>query len=279
MRVIDIVNAPWALEPRAHDQLLAIYGAYLRGEKIDVKAIEAQIGRPLENEKQAGYETIAGVAVIPVHGVLAKKMNLFSQISGGASTQLIARDIRAAQEDPRVHAILLDIDSPGGAVDGTQALADVIYGYRAGGKAIDAWADGQMTSAAYWIGSAARRVHISGDTTVTGSIGVATKHVDVSKANEKYGQVHTDIFAGKYKRVATENAPLSEEGRAALQEMVDAIYTVFVDGVARNRGTDAETVIKNMADGRLFVGKAAIKAGLVDGVSTFQAAIEGLLKG
>jgi signal peptide peptidase SppA len=276
MRVIDIVNAPWALEPRKHEQLVAIYTAYVRGDKINIPEIEAQLGKPLKNEPQ-GYDIVNGVAVVPVQGMIAKRMNLFSQISGGASTQLISRDIMQAQADPRVHAILLDIDSPGGAVDGTQALADQIYAARENGKPIVAWADGMMTSGAYWIGSAASKVYISGDTTITGSIGVATKHVDVSKANEKYGEVHTDIYAGKYKRIASENKPLSPEGQAALQEMVDAIYTVFVDSVARYRGTDAATVIKNMADGRLFVGKAAIQAGLVDGVATFDAVIASLL--
>ncbi len=273
MRVIDIVNAPWALEPRTHDQLIAIYAAYLRGEKIDLQAIEAQLGRPLANEQKATYDIHGGVAVIPVHGVMGKKMNLFSQISGGASTQLIGNQIRAAQNDPRVHGILLDIDSPGGAVDGTQALADLIHSYRGAGKNIVAWADGSMTSGAYWVGSAASKVLISGDTTITGSIGVATKHVDVSRANEKYGEVHTDIYAGRYKRIATENAPLSDEGRAALQAIVDQIYSVFVDSVARNRGATAEAVLQNMADGRLFVGRAAIAAGLVDGVATFDQAL------
>ena len=277
MRVIDIVNAPWVLEPRKHDQLVAIYGAYVRGEKIDLAALEAQLGKPLASEKQ-GYDIVAGVAVVPVQGVIAKKMNLFSQISGGASTQLIARDLRQAAADPRVHAILLDIDSPGGSVDGTQALADEVYAMRSGPKQIIAWADGMMTSGAYWIGSAASKSYISGDTVITGSIGVATQHVDVSKNNEKYGVTVTDVYAGKYKRIASENKPLSEEGLAAMQEMVDAIYKVFVDAVARNRGVDAETVLSNMADGRLFVGRAAIQAGLVDGVSTFDGAIESLLK-
>ncbi len=278
MRVIDIVNAPWALEPRKHQQLVAIYSAYLNGEKINLEAIEAQLGRPLQNEDQEGYDIVDGVAVVPVHGVIAKKMNLFSRISGGASTQLIARDLRQAQDDPRVHAIMLDIDSPGGTVDGTQSLADTVYAMRAGAKPIVAWADGTMASGAAWIGSAASKVYISGDTVITGSIGVAMQHVDVSKANERYGVTVTDIYAGKYKRVASENKPLSDEGRAALQEMVDAIYSVFVDSVARNRGTNTEAVLKNMADGRLFVGRAAIQAGLVDGVATFDAAIAGLLK-
>jgi signal peptide peptidase SppA len=276
-KVLDILNSPWAMEPRKHEQIVAIYSAYIRGDKIDIAAIEAQIGKPLQNEEQ-GYQIIDGVAVIPVQGVIAKRMNLFSRISGGVSTQLVSRDLHAALADSRVHAIMLDIDSPGGTVDGTQGLAAEAFAARAQ-KPIVAYADGMMTSGAYWIGSACEEVYISGDTVITGSIGVATQHADVSKANEKYGVTVTDIYAGKYKRIASENKPLSDEGRAAMQEIVDQLYSVFVNDVARNRGVDTDAVLKNMADGRLFVGRPAIQAGLVDGVSTFHALIAELVAG
>lgn len=276
-KVLDILNSPWALLPEKRQQMVAIYSAYIRGEKIDIAAIEAQLGKPLQNE-QPPYQIIDGVAVIPVQGVIAKRMNLFSRISGGASTELIGRDIRAALADQRVHAIVLDIDSPGGSVDGTQTLADQVFGAR-GQKPIVAFADGFMTSGAYWIGSSAEEIYLSGNTVITGSIGVATQHADYSRAYDKEGVTVTDIYAGKYKRIASDTKPLSDEGRATLQAIVDQIYTVFVDDVARNRGTDAESVLKNMADGRLFVGKAAIEAGLVDGVSTFDALIADLVAG
>jgi len=79
----------------------------------------------VSNDDQ-GYIIRLGVAVIPVSGVIGKKMNMFSQISGGVSMQSIARNIEAALSDPNVNFILLHIDSPGGTVDGTQTLADVI---------------------------------------------------------------------------------------------------------------------------------------------------------
>jgi len=277
MRILDVLNSPWAIVPAKLSEITEIYATHLRGEKIDVKALEAKLGQPLANE-QRDYEIIDGVAVIGVEGVLAKRMNLFSQISGGASTELIGRDLRAALADSRVHAILLNVDSPGGAVDGTQTLADAVYNAR-GVKPVVAFADGMMASAAYWIGSAAQEIYISGDTVMSGSIGVAMQHVDYSRYEEKVGIKTTDIYAGKYKRIASSSAPLSEEGRATLQTMVDQLYTVFVDNVARNRGTDTETVLKDMADGRLFVGRAAIDAGLVDGVSTFDALIADLVTG
>ena len=76
MRVIDVLNSPWAIVPDKLQEIQAIYATHLRGEKIDIKGIEAKLGQPLQNKEQ-GYEVIDGVAVIPVDGVVSKRMNLF----------------------------------------------------------------------------------------------------------------------------------------------------------------------------------------------------------
>jgi signal peptide peptidase SppA len=276
MKPLDILTAPWAIVPEKYNEIQEIYFTHLRGEKIDIKGIEARLGRKLENQEQ-GYENINGVGVVPINGVIAKKMNMFSEISGGASTQLVERDFRGAMNDTQVKAILLDIDSPGGAVDGTQDLANVIYEAR-GKKPICAFTDGIMASAAYWIGSAADKIFISGDTTQVGSIGVVASHVDISKAEESRGVKTTEIVAGKYKRIASRYSPLSEEGKATLQEMVDYLYRVFVEDVAKFRGTTEQRVL-GMADGKVFIGKQALRAGLVDGVSSLSNVIEKLSQG
>lgn len=275
MKLLDILTSPWAIVPEKYNEIREIYFTHLRGEKIDIKGIEARIGKRLENEEQ-GYQNMNGVGVIPMNGVIAKKMNLFSEISGGVSTQLIARDFREAMNDRKVKAILLDIDSPGGTVDGTQDLANLIYESR-GRKPIAAFTDGMMASAAYWIGSAADEIYISGDTTQVGSIGVVASHMDISKAEESRGIKTTEIVAGKYKRIASRYAPLSEEGMATLQEMVNYLYGVFVGDVAKFRGVSEEDALK-MADGKIFMGRQAKEIGLVDGVSTFSDLVDRLNK-
>ena len=175
-----------------------------------------------------------------------------------------------------MHSVILAIDSPGGEVDGVQALANDVFAARAGSKPIVAVADGVMASGAYWIGSAAEKLYITGDTTAVGSIGVIAKHTDLSKAQEMRGVKVTDITAGKYKAVASPNAPLSQEGRQSIQEIVDHIYSVFVDDVARNRAASSTAVLERMADGRLFLGKNAVQAGLVDGIATLEQVIADL---
>jgi signal peptide peptidase SppA len=278
MNILSVLNSPWAILPEKLLDIQAIYAAHLLGEKIDITAIEAKLGKPLNNNnKSLGYTIIDGVAVIPIDGVISKRMNLFTQISGGVSTQLLQSDFAAALEDPLAHSILLLIDSPGGSIDGLQQAADDIRAAR-GVKPVYAFADGLMASAAYWIGSAAEKVFSASDTTAVGSIGVIAKHTDYSKSQERDGLKVTDIYAGKYKAVGSPDAPLSDEGRAVLQSQVDHAYSVFVDAVAKNRGVPTRTVLDKMADGRIFIGKQAVEAGLVDGIASMPEVIAQLTK-
>lgn len=277
MNILDILHAPWAISPHKLGEIQAIYATHLRGDKIDIEAIEKRLGRPLDNSPK-GYEVRDGVALIALDGVLAKRANLFSQISGGTSTQLAGRDIRAAAADPDVKAIILAIDSPGGTVDGTQTLASEIAAAGAS-KPIVSWASGLMASAAYWAGSAAQGIYIADMTTQVGSIGVVAQHVDTSAADKAAGVTKTDVYAGKFKRIATGNAPLSEDGAAYLQAQVDYMYSLMVGDIAANLGVSVEQVLQDMADGRVFMGQQAIDAGLVDGVSTLDALVAKLSGG
>lgn len=275
--LLDIIHSPWACEPAVHAQVIDIYMRHARGELADLAAIQAQLGRPLARKEQ-GYELRNGVAVISVEGVIVKRMNMLTNVSGGASTELVGRDIESAVADPAAKAILLQIDSPGGAVEGVQELARVVRG-AAAKKPVTAVADSKMLSAAYWIGSAASEIYATSETTMVGSIGVVMKHLDVSKGEERIGIKTTEIFAGKYKRIASEHEPLSDEGRATLQGMVDYIYSVFVDDVARYRGVSASEVLNSMGDGRVFMGSQARAAGLIDGLATVDELVAHLASG
>jgi signal peptide peptidase SppA len=268
MKLIDIVNGFWAITPDMLDEIQSIYRAHVRGPKIDISAIEASLGRPLKNEKR-GYEVIDNVAILPIDGVVSKRMNLFAQISGGISTELLKRDFAQAMADPTVKGVIMAIDSPGGTVSGVAEVAKFIREAR-GTKPIYAWSDGQMCSGAIWFGSSADRVYISSGTVLTGSVGVLAKHVDVSQAEEKQGIKTTEITAGSYKRIASQYGPLTADGRADIQEKADLIYSEFINDIAANRGVSVDEVLTRMADGRVFVGRQAIEAGLVDGVATLE---------
>ena len=291
MNIPDLLHAPWAITEARLIQMQEIYMAHLHKKKPDFEAIEKALGKPLdrkanrrrllafdqelENAASANsnandsYQIVNGTAVIPIDGVISKHMTLFSRISGGTSHESFQSDFSAAMEDPLAHSILLLVESPGGEVDGTQASADMIYQAR-GVKPIAALADGEMASAAYWLGSAVDpgQLFMASDTTIMGSIGVITSHVDYSQRDAKQGIKVTQISAGKYKGIVSSHAPLSAEGEAMIQGLLDHAYSIFVNDVAQNRGVSPDQVVSKMAEGRVFMGQKAIDAGLADGKAT-----------
>jgi signal peptide peptidase SppA len=274
MNILDVLNGPWAIEPSRLLELQAIYASHFHGEAIDIAAVEKRLGRPLANE-QRSYEIIDGVAVLAIEGVLAKKMNMFSEISGGASYQKAQASLDAALADPAVHSIILSIDSPGGTVDGTELLANDIRAARST-KPIVTLAGGTIASAAYWVGSAASAVYIADSTTNVGSIGVVTSHTDISAQEAARGRKTTELTAGRYKRIASQYGELTDEGRDSIQGQLDYMYSLFVGAVAENLGVSVETVLNDMADGRVFIGQQAIDAGLVHGITTLDALVQKL---
>jgi signal peptide peptidase SppA len=272
LKILDILTSPWAIQPDKMQEIRNIYQTHLRGDKIDIKAINA--ASPAMNM----YGVKDGVAIISIDGVLTKTRSFFSSLFGGSSMRDIGNQIDMAMADTEVHDIILAIDSPGGTVDGTQELVAKIGSHRGNGKSIVAVGDGIMASAAYWIASAADKIYIANDTTSVGSIGVVATHVDVSEQDKQYGEKWTEITAGAYKRIASNHAPLTVEGREYIQSQVDHIYSVFVQSVAANRGKDSVEAILPAADGKIFIGQQAVEVGLVDGIQNISVTTNQLIK-
>ena len=233
MSILDILAAPWAILPG-----------------------------PVQ-----GYEVRDGVAVIAVRGVMAQRMNLMSEVSGGTSSELLVRDVKAATADPKIKGIILTMDTPGGAVAGTQLAAQAVMAAR-DVKPVVTLVEGLMASAGVWVGTAASKVYLSSAVDQVGSIGVVIEHIDRSKQLDTVGIKKTEVFAGKFKRIASENGPLTESGKATLQDTVDTIYSIFVGDIANQLGVSVEKVLADMADGRMFIGQQAIDAGLAHGFAS-----------
>jgi capsid assembly protease len=274
MRLADMLYGVWALLPDKLLEVQAIYEAHVRGDKADIQAIEARLGRPLANE-QRSYEIANGVAVLGLQGVISPKVNLMSQISGGTSAQLFARNVDAAGEDPNVKSLLIAADTPGGQVLGIPASREAVRRFGAR-KPVVTHTDGMLASAGIWIGGAANQVFMSDAMCMVGSIGVVYTHTDTSAAEARAGVKKTVITAGKFKRAEGSDGKLSEDGMATLQGRADYVYGIFVGDIAKDYGVSTETVLKHMADGRVFIGQQAIDAGLVDGVSTLDSLIEAM---
>ncbi|WP_374698717.1 S49 family peptidase [Wolbachia endosymbiont (group B) of Limnophora tigrina] len=201
--------------------------------------------------------------IIPIHGILTKKSETFDDIFGMTSYNQIEAQITQAIEDSDIETILLDIDSPGGEVNGVFDLADFIYSVR-GKKRIIAIANDDAYSAAYAIASSAEKVFVS-RTSGVGSIGVIASHIDQSGFNEKQGIKYTTIFAGSRKNDLNPHKPINSEGLESLREEIDRLYEMFVQLIARNRNLSIEAIKSTEAG--LYFGKNAVDNGLADGIT------------
>jgi signal peptide peptidase SppA len=218
------------------------------------------------------YELRGDVAILSINGPLTKRPSFWSFFFGGSSYQDVEQAMTTAIGDPNVKAIVLDVDSPGGVVNGVESIATKIFEAR-DEKPIVTFANGLMASAAYWIGSAAEVV-VGAKTSEVGSIGVLMTHVDYSQFERNIGIKTTYLSAGEYKTLGNDSEPLSDKAREVFQAELDKIYSVFVDTVADNRATTADDVRERMADGRVFVGTDAVDAGLIDEIGSLESAIE-----
>jgi signal peptide peptidase SppA len=247
-------DEPWAITSSALTTILDIAAR----QNAPPEAVAAKLGRELQNSYR--LEMRDGIAVLPVVGPLFRYANLFTQVSGASSYELLAKDFTQAVENPDVKAIVLNIDSPGGEVNGCAEFADMIHEAR-GVKPIIAYASGDAASGAYWIAAAADEIVVS-KTSALGSIGV----VGVYRGNKGEDAVEVVSSQSPYKRLD----PDTDDGRARLQKRIDAMADVFVDAVAKYRGVASSHVQNHYGSGDVFIGDAAVKQGLADRIGSFE---------
>jgi signal peptide peptidase SppA len=184
-------------------------------------------------------------------------------------------DIRSAVaqalQSEEVKTIMLHVSSGGGQVNGVEDLGSFL---KAAGriKPLTTYADGTMASAAYWLGSYGS--HISTNrTSMLGSLGVVLVLPNYSKAAEAAGIKYEIIRAGKYKQLGHPMEPFSDEARAEYQGQADGIYSVFMDVIGPNRKMTAAVADETIGQGRVFLGKQAVKNGLADAIMSYEQAV------
>lgn len=253
--IAAIMAAHWAITPDA----LAMINSIAERTNLSPEALEAVRGEKLKNAYAVTVRD--GIATIPVSGPMFRYASFFTRISGATAYEDVARDFGAAMDDPRVRGIVLSIDSPGGEVNGTAELSQMVYAAR-GKKPVVAYVSNLGASAAYWLASAADSVVIA-PTAILGSIGVAAT---VRKSDGKDRTFDVVSTQSPRKRLD----PEQDDGRAALLATLDALASVFVETVARNRGVSPATVLADFGQGGVFVGQAAIEAGLADSIGSYE---------
>ena len=244
-----------ALAMEAHDRMMA--GAFSDDEEDDD-----------DDEVPFNYSVQGDVGIIAIKGSLTNRDAWYNRYLGITSYADIRNALMYAAQDSGVKAIVLDIDSGGGAVSGVADAGNLIKLIDQSVKPIYSFTDGAMCSAAYWLGCSAREVYSSNVSTV-GSIGVIATHMEYSKALKDAGIGVTVVRAGEFKALANSVEPLSDKAKTQLQNQLNAAYGVFLEHVADCRKTTVNLCDANMAQGREFFGKEALAAGLVDGIETF----------
>ncbi len=260
MRAFDLAaSTPWAIEPTMLQTILEIADR----ETVDLEAIQQKLGRPLANTRRV--TTRDGVAIVPVSGPIFRYANVFTEISGATSNQVLATDLRAALDDPEIRAILMTGDTPGGMVNGTSEIAQLVHAAR-GVKPIWAYVE-HAHSAGYWILSAAERL-IGVDTAEVGNIGVVAA-MRRQTAEEKAQRLEIVSSRAPNKRLD----PESDAGKAQILALVDAAEDVMVAAIAKHRGVDVEKVTSDFGRGGSLSAAAALTAGMIDGLGTFEATL------
>jgi len=205
-------------------------------------------------------------AVVPVSGVLMKTVPSIFRFFGVEATGYdeIRQMIGQAAGSKAVETIRLQIDSPGGQVDGLADAADAIMAARRD-KTVAATVEDLCASAAYWLASQAETID-AGRNTEVGSIGVYTVYADFSKMADDEGIKVIVIRSGEHKGMGVAGAEITDEQIAAVQEVIDAMAENFISAVAAGRGMQADE-IRELATGRLWIAEAARELGLIDAVT------------
>jgi len=214
------------------------------------------------------HEIKDGVAMVSIQGPLITGSAGFMRLFGITGYDDIAEAVLASATSKDAKAIVLNINSGGGSVNGCDECSEFISSIGRL-KPVVTYAGGSMASAAYWLGSSAQKRYAS-RTSVVGSLGVITTHLDRSKQLEKDGIKATVIRVGQYKALFNPLEPLTEEAKAQAFDMMSAVNDIFEERVAVNLGTTKARVHDKMGQGREFVGAQAQTIGLVDGIATLQ---------
>jgi ClpP class serine protease len=218
--------------------------AWADADKIEVKA-ESFVLDDKEDEFDGIYSVENGVANIEIRGELSnEELSPLERLFGfrGVRYAAIREALTAAEVDPAVQEIRLNIDSPGGTVAGVDATWQAIYRTK---KPVVAYVDGLLASAAYWLASAADKIIARNVTDSIGSIGIVVRAVDSDGMFEKDG--------AKFYNFTSSNAPAksikSGEWAVSVQNQIDALERIFIARIAKGRKLSEEYVRENFGNG------------------------------
>lgn len=208
-----------------------------------------------------------GVAHVRVDGPLAQRA-WSCWMFGGDGYDAIESRVRAALDDPRSRALVIEYDSPGGEVAGCGVCADAIRSAAdASGKPVVSYVGEMAASAAYWLASAADKI-VTPPSGMLGSIGVIATRIERTPNADRKVRV---ITSGARKADGHPDVPMSEDELAATQAEVNYLADLFASAVSARRGMSVAEV--RALEAAVLVGEQAVSAGLADRVGNLSSAV------
>jgi protease-4 len=208
--------------------------------------------------RDTDFEFGEKVGVIEINGVIADSKNVLDYL-------------KRFREDNAIKAIVVRVDSPGGAVGPSQEIFREIRKTSATKKVVASMGT-IATSGGYYIAAGANGI-VANPGTITGSIGVIMGFTNYEELLHKIGLVPIVVKSGKYKDIGSPVREMKPEEKKILQEFAKKIHKQFIKDIVDGRKMDIK-MVESLADGRIFTGQESKKMGLVDRLGNLEDAIE-----
>lgn len=205
-----------------------------------------------------GAATGEKIAIVRLEGTIIDSKNINDEINGYV-------------RDAAVKAIVLRVDSPGGGVAPSQEIYEEVRKASAQKKVVVSMGS-VAASGGYYISSPATRI-IANPGTITGSIGVIMEIPNIQGLLSKVGVKTEVIKSGRHKDMASVFRGIGRDERLIMQRVLDDVHEQFINAVAEGRKMLPDDVRK-LSDGRIFSGRQALDAGLVDELGNLEDAIK-----
>ena len=227
-----------------------------------------------------GYEymsqVVGNVAVINIQGVLVNNADPYNRYFGEVGYPEIKGAILDSVSDSNVDTILLLIDSPGGSAAGITEVSELLEALSAQYK-VHTHIEGMGCSGGYWLSCAAGSTITASTMAEVGSIGVISVLRSVYQMYKDNGIDMKVLRQGKYKALGNPYEPISQEAEDDALSKMKVIYDIFLDVVAKARNISVPTLVDTAAEGRVFIGKDALRVGLIDSIASTEQVLYGLL--
>ncbi|MBW2560990.1 MAG: S49 family peptidase, partial [Deltaproteobacteria bacterium] len=273
----EISHNQWALAPSSIDGLLSalkssgeynseLYSKFHGAKSGEFNALASVLGDRINGTRISRRS--GSIGAIEINGPIIPRGDMFSSMSGITSAEMISSEFSQMESQAGIERIVLLMDTPGGSIVGISEVAALVA---QSSKPTIAFVVGMAASAGYWIASSADEV-LSVNTGIVGSIGVVST-IRVGGKDDDIVEIVSSQSPKKRLDVTT------DEGRESVQVILDDLATVFVDTVAQNRGVSSNKVLSSFGQGDILVASSALKAGMIDGISTLSSLVEDLKAG